>query len=187
MDEYFGNKKSAQKQTPTTGPTPTPPTRPTPTPPTGQIPKLSNGYKVSSPGAALVILCFFMPWLFVSCSGQTAEISGLELASGATINFGFTAQQLDGQPILFLVLLAAFGVLALAYFAFKRGSLTQNMDGYGVVALGAVPLLIMFSQFSGFKSQAAQQGIYVEYQFGLWGVVIGYIAVIAGGVLNLRE
>jgi len=151
------------------------------------IEKSSKGHKVGSSGAALAILCFFLPWMMVSCGGQTTEVNGWDLASGTVVGSGFAAQQIEGQPILFLVLLAAFGVLALAYFAFKRGSLTPVMDGYGLIALGAVPLLILFFQFSGVKDQAAQQGVYIEYQFGLWGIVIGYIAAIAGGVLNLRE
>ncbi len=151
------------------------------------IEKSSKGHKVGSSGAALAILCFFLPWMMVSCGGQITEVNGWDLASGTVVGSGFAAQQIEGQPILYLVLLAAFGVLALAYFAFKRGSLTPVMDGYGLIALGAVPLLILFFQFSGVKDQAAQQGVYIEYQFGLWGIVIGYIAAIAGGVLNLRE
>ncbi|MBV6396883.1 MAG: hypothetical protein HFACDABA_02485 [Anaerolineales bacterium] len=151
------------------------------------IEKSSKGHKVGSSGAALAILCFFLPWIMVSCGGQTTKVSGWELAAGKTIGQGFYAQQMEGKPILFLALLAAFGVLYLAYAAFKRGSLVPTMDGYGLIALGGLPLLILLIQFSGAKDQAAQQGIYLEYQVGLWGVVIGYIAAIAGGVLNLRE
>ncbi|MCE7918826.1 MAG: hypothetical protein DYG85_04820 [Chloroflexi bacterium CFX1] len=151
------------------------------------IEKSSKGHKVGSSGASLAILCFFLPWILVSCGGQTAKVNGWDLASGTVIGSGFGAQQIEGKPILFLVFLAAFGVLYLAYTAFKRGSLIPTMDGYGLIALGAVPLLILFISFSGAKDQAAQQGIYIEYQVGLWGTVIGYIAAIAGGVLNLRE
>lgn len=151
------------------------------------IQKSSKGHKVGSSGAAIAILCFFMPWLLVSCGNETTKLNGWDLASGTVVGNGFYAQQVEGKPILFLVILAAFGVLALAYFAFKRGVLTPIMDGYGLIALGAVPLLILFIQFSGIKDQAAQQGVYIQYQFGLWGVVIGYIVAIAGGVLNLRE
>jgi hypothetical protein len=151
------------------------------------VEKSSKGHKVGSSGAALAILCFFMPWLLVSCGNETSRVNGWNLASGTVIGSGFTAQQIEGKPIFFLVLLAAFGVLALAYFAFKRGSLTPITDGYGLIALGAVPLLIMLIQFSGVKDQAAQQGVLIEYQFGLWGTVVGYIGAIVGGVLNLRE
>jgi len=151
------------------------------------IAKSSKGHKVGSSGAALAILCFFMPWLLVSCGGQTAKVSGWDLAAGTTVGAGFSAQQIPGKPILFLVLLAAVGVIALAYLAYKRGTLMPKMDGYGLIGLGALALLILFISFSGAKEQGAQQGIYVDIEFGLWGAVIGYLGAIVGGVLNLRE
>lgn len=151
------------------------------------VEKSSKGHKVGSSGATLAILCFFMPWILASCGGETVQLNGWQLAAGTTIGQGFYAQPMEGRPILFLVLLAAFGIIYLAYAAYKRGSLTPNMDGYGVIGLGVLPLLILLISFSGLEDQAARQGIYVEFQFGVWGVVLGYIAAITGGVLNLRE
>lgn len=151
------------------------------------IEKSSQGHKIGSSGAALAILFFFMPWMLVSCGGETVKVNGWKLAAGTTVGQGFYAQQIEGRPILFLVLLAAFGVIYLAYSAYKRGSLLPTMDGYGLIALGGLPLLILLISFSGVKDQAAQQGVYIEFQFALWGEVLSYIAVIAGGVLNLRE
>ena len=148
--------------------------------------RLSKGYKVASPGAGVAVLCFFLPWILVSCGGQGVTLSGWELAAGTTVGVGFSAQQVPGEPILFLVLLAGLGVLALAYFALQRGYLTK-LDGLGPIGLGALPLLVLFIQFSGTREQAAQQGFVVEYQYGLWGVVLGYIATIVGGVMNMRD
>lgn len=148
--------------------------------------KTSKGHKVGSGGAAVAILCFFLPWVLVSCGDLQVKMSGWQLAAGTTIGEGYFAQQIPGKPILFLVFLAGLGVLALAYLAYKRGMLTP-IDGYGLIGLGALPLLILLAQFSGSKEQAARQGVYFEYQFGLWGVVVGYIAAIVGGVLNLKE
>jgi len=151
------------------------------------IEKSSTGHKLGSSGAALAILCFFLPWMLVSCGNQSVSVNGWQLAAGGTVGSGLYTQQVPGKGILFLVLFAAFGVLYLAYAAYKRGSLTPTMDGYGLIALGVLPLLILLTQFSGVKEQAAQQYIVVEYHFGLWGTVLGYIAAIAGGALNLRE
>ena len=148
--------------------------------------RTSKGYKIGSSGAALAILCFFLPWVLVSCGGQQVKMSGWQLAAGTTIGEGYFAQRIPGKPVLFLVLLAGFGVFALAYLTYKRGTLTP-MDGYGPIGLGVLPLVILLAEFSGSKGQAAQQGVYFEYQFGLWGVVVGYIAVIVGGIFNLKE
>lgn len=149
--------------------------------------RLSKGYKVSSSGAGVAVLCFFLPWIRVSCGGQSvATLSGWELAAGTTVGAGFSAQQVPGEPILFLVLLAGLGVLALAYFSLQRGYLTK-LDGLGPIGLGVLALLVLFIQFSGARERAAQQGFVVEYQYGFWGVVLGYIATIVGGVMNMRD
>lgn len=144
------------------------------------IGKTSKGHKLGSSGAALAILCFFLPWILVSCGGQQVKLSGWELSAGTSVG----GQPIEGKPILFLVPIAGIAVIALAYLAYKRGMLT-GLDGYGLVGLGALPLIVLLAQFSGTQEQASQQGYTFEYQFGLWGVIIGYIGVIVGGVLNL--
>ena len=149
--------------------------------------KSSKGHKVSASGALVAILCFFLPWVLASCGGEIVKLNGWDLAAGTTVGQGFYTQPVEGTPSLFLVLLAAFGILYIAYSAFKRGALLPLTDGYILIGLGVLPLLILFFTFSGLKDQAAQQGVFVEYQYGLRGVIIGYIASIAGGVLNLRE
>ena len=40
--------------------------------------KLSNGYKTSMSGASFIILCFFLPWIFISCSSNGEIISGAD-------------------------------------------------------------------------------------------------------------
>ena len=154
----------------------------------GIVSRSSKGFKVGSSGAALVILCFFLPWILVSCGGQTTRISGWDLATGAEIRSGFMSQPVESQPGLFLVLLAGLGVIALAYFAYKRCRLRKVTDGFGLIVLGAIPLAILLLNFVGAKEAAAKEGIYyIDFQLGLWGTIIGFMIVIVGGVLNLRE
>jgi len=149
--------------------------------------RLSRGYKVSTPGAGVAAICFFLPWILVSCNRQpVAQLSGWDLAAGTTVGSGFSAQQIPGTPLIFLVFLAALGVFALAYFALQRGYLTK-LDGFGLIGIGALPLLMLFYQFSGSQAEAARQGYRIEFQYGLWGLVLGYIAVIVGGIMNWRE
>lgn len=150
------------------------------------VEKSSNGHKIGSVGAALAVLCFFLPWILVSCGGQTISLNGWQLAAGTNIGTGYVSQRLPGKPILFLALLGGLGALGLAYLAYRRGRLTE-MDGYGLIGIGAVPLLVLLTYFSGSQQQVSQQGMHMEFRFGLAGVIIGYLGVIAGGVLNQRE
>jgi len=150
-------------------------------------PALSKGYKTASPGAPVAALCLFLPWILVSCSGQkVASLSGWQLAAGTTVGAGFGAQQVPGTPVLFLVLLAGLAILALAYFARQRGRVAK-VDGSALIGLGGIPLLVLLMQFGGTQSDAARQGIDVEFQIGFWGVVLGYIAAIVGGVLAFKD
>lgn len=148
---------------------------------------LSTGHKISASGAILAILFFFMPWVFTSCGGLQIEQSGWDLAAGSMVNMGLSVEKIPGKPVLFLVLVAAFLILVLSYFASRRGMITPLPDGFELIALGTLPLLILFFAFVGMQDEAAQSGVYVEYRFGLWGVVLGYLAAVAGGIINLLE
>jgi len=145
------------------------------------VEKTSKGHKLGSLGASLAILCFFLPWILVSCGGQQA-LSGWELSAGTSIG----GQPIEGKPILFLVLIAGIAIIALAYLAYRRGMLT-GLDGYGLIGLGVLPLIVLLAHYSSAQEQAHQQGYTFESQFGLWGVVVGYIGAIIGGVFNLYE
>ena len=149
--------------------------------------RISKGYKVSLSGAILTIFCFFMPWFLVFYGMRPiAEMSGWELAAGIAVGRGYLIQEILGRPILLLVLLASIVILLLAYLAYRRGEI-KPLDRYGLIGLGVLSLLILFIQFSKLINQAVQEGLYFESQFGFWGIVFGYTAVIIGGILNFEE
>jgi hypothetical protein len=99
---------------------------------------LSNGYKVSSSSAALAIVCFFLPWVMVSCSGQPLlSLSGWDLAAGKTLETGFGSEKMPGEPLMFLALLPGLAVFGLAYLTSVRGKLSF-FDKVGLVVLGVL-------------------------------------------------
>jgi len=149
--------------------------------------KLSNGHRLASPAAVFAILFFFMPWMFASCGTQAiGSFSGWDLASGTTMDTGFGAERMPGNPILFLILLSALVVLGLAYFAWQRGR-TNKLDSFGLIGLGILPLALLYLALSGAREDAASEGILIEFMYGLWGTVISFIVVVIGGALNLRK
>lgn len=152
-------------------------------------PGVSTGYKISMPGALAAIIFFFFPWVLSSCGGIEAEQSGWDLAFGSTVDYGLFGgvQKIPGKPIFFLILAAAFLILLLAYLAYQRGMTKPLIDGIGLIILGILPIIILFLAFVGMQDEAAQYNVNVEYKFGLWAVGLGYLAVIAGGMLNLIE
>jgi len=147
-----------------------------------------KGYKVASPGAIVVLVCFFLPWVFVSCYGQPiAQFSGYELAAGPMIQGPFGgAERADPTPILFGVPAVGLAVLAFAFMTTQRRR-TNLLDKIGTPAFG---LLTIVAMIFGFLSDAdglqelAQQGISIEFRIGFWGTLLGLLAVTMGGILN---
>ena len=146
----------------------------------------AKGYKIASPAAALIIVCFFLPWVMVSCSGQQlAEFSGWELATGPEINTGFGVERADATPTAFLIPLFAIAILVLAWRSSQKQHLS-GVDRYGLIVLGALPLILMWIQFLGAQSEAASQGFRMESRIGWWGTVIGLLGIAAGGAINWK-
>lgn len=187
----------SQRARVTVQPAPQPQSRPQPQPqpaiPAAQtieaqihstVERIPRGHKLSSPAAVVALLCFFLPWVFVSCGNQTVgSYAGSELAIGPTVRMGYTAQRIDGWPQLFIVPLAAIGAVALAFLACKRGRLTV-LDGIGLAGFGIAPLLVLLFTYIPVQGQAAREGIRFDPQIGLWGVLLGFVCVIAGAALN---
>jgi hypothetical protein len=123
-------------------------------------------------------LCFFLPWVLVSCGNETPKLqSGLDIAMGTAS----TEPGYHGNPFVFLVPLAAIAVLVLAYLAFRRGHL-HPIDGIGVILIGLFGPLYLYLQFG-----RPGEGVTIEYQYGLWGTVVGFIVILLGGVFNYLE
>lgn len=169
-------------------------------------PGISTGYKISMPGALIAILLFFLPWVRVSLFEMGIGINGWQFAAGVAIDdivgdlelSGFagilgldTSGRIPGEPIIFIILVAAILALFLFVFSFRRGMVMPVPDGIGTIALGTISLLMLLIfcfNVKDLSSELSFMGISsVKIQFGLWGTILSYIAVIIGGILNLIE
>jgi hypothetical protein len=156
----------------------------------GENAMLSKGNKIMAPAASIALLCFFTPWVLVSCENQpVASFTGWQLAAGVTAqSAGINAPPVDSSPVLFLILLAAIACLALVYFVY-RGRLAIRQVAYAALGLAGVSLLIMLLKFVNAESQTGQGGISVQLrlQYGFWGTVLAQLAIIVGSVVDLKE
>ncbi len=134
--------------------------------------KVSSGYKVATPGLGVILICFFLPWVLQSCgNAPPQQYSGWQLAIGnSSIETGY-----HGNPFIFLVPLTALIVGLLMWRAIRRGYLTP-WDGLVPAGLGGLILLYLVVQFG----QPVAQGSTRQLLYGLWGVVIGWVLVMAG-------
>jgi len=126
-----------------------------------------------------------LPNVLVSCGGQgIAELSGWQLAGGTEIGSGYSAQTYSGDASLFLIPLGALLILLIAFIASKRKAISKVLDGFFVLVIGAIPLILAWTKFTDLRQQAMSSGIQVELEYGFWGMVIGFGLVVIGGIVN---
>lgn len=141
--------------------------------------KLSSGYKITSSGLAVALICFFLPWVMQSCGNEPMQqYSGLQLAIGS----GAEGEGYKGNIFVLLSLIALFAILFFAIQNTRSGSLTAR-DTYGILGTSILVLLILFQQFL----TAPSEGVNRQVLYGLWGYIIGWLLILIGGVVNLVE
>lgn len=132
----------------------------------------------------VIILLFFLPFVNLSCSGQTImSLSGFQLITGADYKansmFGETTnseakadEKVDSQPLALFALLAAVIALALSFVKIRTMSLVNIV----LSALGAIFLILLKINMDGDAKLSAQAVITLDYQFAYWLSIILFIA-----------
>jgi len=142
--------------------------------------KLSS--KVSPAIFIISILCFFFPFVTVSCGGhKIASATGVQLATGTTLEvpqaFGPSREQKVAQEPLSAVAglcaVIGFGMS----FAGARAAIVPAISG----VVGALSLLIMKSRIDGGIVKHGQGVLQANYEIGFF---LALLLMIAGAVWN---
>jgi len=158
-------------------------------------------------GALLVVLCFFLPWISVSFMGVSFSVSGMTAASGSGASgMEGLGSSMGSSPLLYLVPVLGVVAAALAYVGVKKMG-SKNV-GILEIILGGVPLvygifkLMQANQELSKTSKALSDlgslggtGAGTEMSLnimnmigiGLWGTGLGFVLIIVGGVMMLKE
>ena len=134
----------------------------------------------------VIILLFFLPFVNLSCSGQTImSLSGFQLITGADYKannmFGGTTnseiksdKKIDSQPLALFALLAAVVALALSFIKVRIMSIVNVV----LSALGAIFLILLKINMDSDAELSAQAIITLDYQFAYWFSIILFIAAV---------
>lgn len=153
---------------------------------------MKPGTPIIGGAAAVALICFFMPWVTISCNKQPlATLSGWQIATGwtpattAAAQAGSRPQAQGGDTVLLLVLIAAVACLVLAGLCLAK-IIAPRIGGIAAAAVAVVAMLIIINKSIGNQSTQAQQGISlsIEWQWGYFLTVLSYLVIVAGGVLN---
>lgn len=158
---------------------------------------MKSSQKISLPAALLILFCFFLPWISVSCGGQEiATISGMDLAAGKVVNpgLGVQPQRIGGDAVLFLVPVAA--ILGAIFTLAGTSSTTKQPAAGQLVAAGAglgimlLKWLSMNDEMTAMAGNAGQSmtGMFdVSLRFGVWGTLLGLAGLLIGGFIAFGE
>jgi len=121
-------------------------------------------------GAIIVLICFFLPWVKVSCAGKVIYVSGAEIGG-----------------IFWLVFVTALAII-LAFFYFRSQKQLEKSRPVAIFSSMAALLAIFIKYLSstcGQKSifvRAGSKAIDCTIQLGAIGTVIGFIMAMIGSV-----
>lgn len=151
--------------------------------------KLSSVF--SAPAALVILLCFFLPWVTVSCGGQNlVSMSGLDLAGGKEISTGFSVERTEGDPLLFVIPIVGLASLFLALRSSQTGANGGTAKGQLVAALLAIGILALkWLQMDDAAAEASggMAIITISTEVGLWGTIAGLGALVLGAIVALNE
>jgi len=156
--------------------------------------------KKFSPAAfVIIIFCFFLPFINLTCSGQTVmTMTGIQLITGAEYKpQGMpdqpemfeedqsgqqtgqltSSQNSDAQPMALFAFLAAILALAISFIKKKITALICMI----ISILGAVFLLLLKGSLDGDATMQGQGIVQIEYQLGYW---LAFLLFIIGAVLQ---
>jgi hypothetical protein len=152
--------------------------------------KIARGAKV------VALVGFFLPWIVVSCQGQSiASASGVSLALGRMNVVGSGTQ--SGSPVVWL-LLALVAIIVGLVMSFKAVERLRPHWVTGTAAAAALMCMLALGSISdGAHKRGASQGldavaaaaIKVEPQIGFWITLLSLLAAagLGGLVLSGRE
>jgi len=152
------------------------------------------GRYISGAAGAIIVLCFFLPWVSVSCAGQpVGELSGLDLASGSQI--------VPEDLKIYLIPLAGLIVLGLVALVVRR-AISEEASAGGQIFTALLAALILWLKWNDMSVESGSldfmealtseaTGIRggniftISTEIGLYGTILGLLLVLVGAAVAL--
>lgn len=135
--------------------------------------------KLSPAIFGIALICFFLPWVNVSCQGQRVmSFSGIQLVTGTTIEEprmfgGKQKRKIKGEPLAVLTFLSVIAGLALSFLKNRKGTIGAIASG----CAGAILLLLLKSKLNSDIQKETAGMLQLNYDVGFYLTLILFIAV----------
>jgi hypothetical protein len=137
----------------------------------------------------IVLFCFFLPWVNVSCGGQkVAAVSGIQLVTGTTVAepqaFGpTTKRKLPGEPLAVLILLSACAGFALSFIKDKKGAISTAVTG----VIGIIFLLLLRSKIDNELLREGLGMLELDYRAGFYLTLLLFLSAIGVNIYSMTQ
>lgn len=132
---------------------------------------MESGLRKISPAIfGVALICFFLPFVNVSCGGQkVASFTGIQLVTGTTIKQPGMfeqkqTQKLKREPLAICAFLSVIVGLGLSLLKTKKSPIVTAIIG----GIGAVMLLLLKSKMDNDVLNQTGGMVQLEYTFGFW-------------------
>ncbi len=142
--------------------------------------------KTFSPAVfGIMMICFFLPFMEVSCSGQKVmSFTGIQMVTGTTIQqpsmFGEETESLKVDPEPLAIITFSFVIigLLLSFIKNRKSAILPALSA----GIGTITLLMLKSKIDNDILREGSGMIQVSYAFGFWVLLM---LLIAGVGLNI--
>jgi len=137
----------------------------------------------------IALICFFLPWVNVSCQGQkVATFSGIHLVTGTTVEqpqmFGPAEERkIGGETLAILVLLSACAGLALSFLKDKKGVMGSAVTG----GMGVIFLLFLKSKLDNDILRETGGMSQLDYGAGFYLALLLFLSAIGVNAYSMAQ
>lgn len=144
----------------------------------------SAGHSISLSGVLVALICFFLPWVTVSCGNQVTTLSGTQMALGGTMQTSQGPQQRNPDVFILAVLVAGVAILVILLLALRAPAMPRGST-YATIGLSIVALLILAGRFATQQTDTSGDvDVFVDYHAGFFGTMLGYAMALLGAVVE---
>ncbi len=143
---------------------------------------LNPAKKISPAIFGIILICFFLPFVTVSCQNQKVmTLTGVQLATGTTIEQpSFLERQkkevkIPADPLTSVVLVSTCVGLATSFLKSQQGVLIPGVTG----AVSSVLLLMSKAKIDNEVLKEGRGLLQVEYGMGFWMSFLLFLSVTA--------
>lgn len=143
--------------------------------------------KISPAIFGIALICFFLPWINVSCQGQKVmSFTGIQLVTGTTIEeptmFGAKQERkVNGETLAILTFLTVITGLGLSFLKDKK------RVGAVVGGAGIILLLLLKSKLDNDILKETGGMLQLNYEAGFYLTLISFLSAIGINVYSIMQ